>query len=238
MKYYCSADDFFFARGFTFLTGQGEIVKTLKGIQKEGILKFLKLFICAVPFVILTGVMSRFPHYKYSTYISVPATIIIVSLIVGAFLNVWRYNKEYKLYEDMMMNYPSSLDEKIMIYEVSEQGLYYNRYNRTNNSDMMFISWDKVIDGELGILRYTDNTNKDQVEKSLMLTRFYEETRKRYKDFQGTKDIYHKNKKMIIFNKEKGFEVIPLPKSWTNEEISNFVNEIEQYITIGTNERI
>src|SRR5699024_10161964 len=179
MKYYCSADDFFFARGFTFLTGQGEIVKTLKGIQKEGILKFLKLFICAVPFVILTGVMSRFPHYKYSTYISVPATIIIVSLIVGAFLNVWRYNKEYKLYEDMMMNYPSSLDEKIMIYEVSEQGLYYNRYNRTNNSDMMFISWDKVIDGELGILRYTDNTNKDQVEKRLMLTRIYEETRKR-----------------------------------------------------------
>lgn len=233
MKYYCNADDFFFANLFSFITGTGEVTDTLKDIQKNGLWKSIKLILLAFPFVILTGIVSMIPNFPYTTYIGVPAGLIIVSLIIGAVLNIRKYNQEYRMFVDKMMNYPINLEEEVMIYEITEQGLYFNRYNQMNKSDMMFIPWESINDGELQFLIYTNNTNSSKSDKRLELNRSISEIRKRYKDFEGTTNIFHRDKKMLILNKNRvEFEVVPIPKSWTDEKIISFVGEVEKYIPI------
>src|SRR5699024_3379584 len=110
-------------------------------------------------------------------YIGVPAGYIIVSLFIAAIANISKYNKEYRAYLDRMMNYPSNLEEEVMIYEITDEGLYFNIYNQTNRSDMLFISWESVQEGELDFLRYTDNLNKDKQEKRLELNHNFSEVR-------------------------------------------------------------
>src|SRR5699024_4787504 len=96
---------------------------------------------------------------------------------------------------------------------------------------MLFISWESVQEGELDFLRYTDNLNKDKHEKRIELNHNFSEVRKRYKDFKGTRKLFHRDKKMIILNKSKvSFEIVSLPKSWTDEEIENYVEDIKKYI--------
>src|SRR5699024_227763 len=234
MKYYCSADDFFFAKGFSFITGEGQLTDTLKDIQKGGLWKSIKLILLAFPFVFITGIISMMPNFSYKSYIGIPASLIIVSLVIAAILNIRKYNREYAMFVDRMMNYPTDLEEEVMIYEVTRQGLYFNRYNQSNKSDMMFISWDSVQNGELDHLRYTDNTNSSKQEKRLELNRIVSEVKKRYKDFEGTRKLFHRDKKMIMLNKSKvEFEVVPIPKSWSDEDLSCFVKEIEKYIPIN-----
>ena len=233
MRYYCSADDLFFVKGFSFITGEGELTDTIRDIQKEGLWKSVKMILYAIPLVVTTGIISMIPNFPNKAYIGVPAGFIIVSLFIAAIANISKYNKEYRAFLDRMMNYPSNLEEEVLIYEITDEGLYFNIYNQTNRSDMLFISWESVQEGELDFLRYTDNLNKDKQEKRLELNHNFSEVRKRYKDFKGTRKLFHRDKKMIILNKSKvSFEIVPLPKSWTDEEIENFVGDIKKYIKV------
>jgi len=236
MKFYCSANEFYFCRVFSsHVSGSGELEDKLTELNKGGMKRTILLFLSAFPVVITLGITSNLSKFPLQTPINFVLMIIFLSLILSAFLNIRRANQEYRHFESRFINRPSTLNEEVMFYDVKPEGLYINLYNKSDGNDMILILWSEIEKGEVDYLRYPNPNRYDEKSSSrIEMIKQFKEVKKHHKDFRYTNNLTHRDKTVVrLYESEYSHNDIPLPYSWEGtEEKNRFIEELRKHVPI------
>jgi|SRR5690625_330740 len=237
MRFYCSANEFYFCRVFATYSGEGDLHDTLTELSKGGFRRTLLFFISAFPVVIVQGTLMNLPKFPLQMQIGLILTLIFVALILSGFLNIRRSNQEYRHFENNFMNRPKTLSEEVLIYEIKPEGIYFNLYNKVNDFDMLLIPWSAIKKGEIDYLRFPSRRNSSREQSRRAMLKDFKEVKREHHDFKYPNKLTHKDKAALSLYTSEPYHnlasYIPLPVSWKeNNKEKRFIEEVRKYIPV------
>src|SRR5699024_2573233 len=233
MKFYCTAEDYYFSKIFSQVQLKSGINKRINSIRWKGIKKILLI---AVSIAILAFLLMYFEEHiskEYKIYSNLSFSILIITLVVSGIISVLRLGKEINYVRNSENNEPFNLSEKVMIYEITDNGIYFNDYNRSNRNEMTLIPWDKVKKVVVGELIYPQTTiEKHRHFKKIMLEEEIKEIQKVHSDFHCPVLLKHEDKLgMSLYFNSLYSEYLAIPSGWGNAE--NFIDEITKHVEVS-----
>ncbi|MBU5466201.1 hypothetical protein KQI49_05060 [Virgibacillus sp. MSJ-26] len=233
MKFYCTGEDYYFTKLFSRVQLKSGINKRINSIRWNGIKKILFI---AVSIIILAFISMYFENHiskEYKTYSNLSFSILIITLVISGIISVLRLVKEINYVRNSENNEPFNLKEKIMIYEITDNGIYFNEYNRNNRNEMTLIPWDKVKKVVIGELIYPQITiEKHRNVKKNMLEEGINKIQKVHSDFHCPVLLKHEDKLgMSLYFNSLYSEYLAIPSGWGSAE--NFIDEITKHVEVS-----
>src|SRR5690625_920449 len=170
MRFYCTAEDYYFTKIYSRVRLKSGINKRINSIRWNGIKKILLIIVSIVILAFLLMYFEEHISKEYKIYSNLSFSILIITLVVSGIISILRLSKEINYIRNSENNEPLNLSEKVMIYETTDKGIYFNEYNRSHINEMTLIPWNKVEKVVVGELIYPQTTiEKHRHFKKIML---------------------------------------------------------------------
>ena len=233
MKFYCSAEDYYFSKIFSHVQLKSGINKRINSILWNGIKKILLIVASIVTLAFLLMYFEDRISKEYKIYSNLSFSMLIITLVVIGIISFLRLNKEINYVQDSENNEPVNLKEKIMIYEITDKGLYFNEYNHSNKNKMILIPWEKVKKVVIGKLIYPQPTlEKHRNFRKNMLEEEIKEIQRIHRDFHCPVLLKHEDKLgMSLYFNSLYSEYLAIPPGWGSAE--SFIDEITKYVEVN-----
>jgi len=233
VKFYCSAEDYYFTKLFSRVQLKSGINKRINSIRWNGIKKILLIVASIVILAFLSMYFEDLISKENKIYSNISFSMLIITLVFSGIISVLLLGKEINYVRNSENNEPVNLKEKIMIYEITDNGIYFNEYNRNNRDEMILIPWEKVKKVVIGKLIYPQPTlEKHPNYRKNMLEEEIKEIQKVHSDFHCPVLLKHEDKLgMSLYFNSLYSEYLAIPPGWGSAE--SFIDEITKYVEVN-----
>lgn len=237
MKFYCLAKDFYVTKIFSKLRMKNGINKKVSDIwgRDKRKIQFMVIMIFISGFL-FSFLRNRFDDQEV-IYLNLFFLIIFFLIVLSSIFFVIRTGKEVKYFQKNLMNEPHTLGEKIMMYEITDKGIYFNEYNQLNKDEMTVIPWNRMDKIVVGTLSYPMlvSTWRSKIAHKNRLKRDIEAVQEIHKDFDFPVQLTQENNLgMTLYFNNVFYGYLPIPASMENTQ--TFIDEIGKYVPISYEE--
>lgn len=239
-QFTCKGKEWYFLRTFTVVEeGTGLLQeRTLsehrKNTKKLGIA--LTLVMILVFSIVIWAILQIIPASQFKSNMNMLFITLNLSLIIGAFLMwVWYAYRGLRIHKSTV-TLPNA-EKELILYQMTEKGIYINLYNRPNKEEMIFLDWSKVKNMSVDYMHYLPfyikptKSNKKQQERKLH--RLFNNIKKKLDTFPYEPKFKYDDVHAIylLHTNEKYLNELPIPLSWyENGVYDQFIAELERYV--------
>ena len=239
-QFTCNGKEWYFLRTFTVVEeGSGMLHESTLYQHKKNInnLGIALMLVMILVFSIVTwGILQIIPASQFKSNMNLVFIILNLCLIIGAFLMwVWYGYREVRIRKSTVTL--PKIEEELILYKITENGIYINLYNRPNMEDMIFLDWSKVKNMSVDYMHYLPyyikptKSNKKQQKKKLHRL-FNNMKRKLDISSYEPKFKYDDIRSFYLMHtNEKYLNELPIPPSWyENGVYDQFISELKRYV--------
>jgi hypothetical protein len=217
--------------------GSGPIDKLLTKKTKK-VFTPLRLFKMAFIMIILNAILHVVPDFSMKSILSYFFGALILGSIIATMVTLKKAGSSYKQLTASLTNEPTDSEEKVTLYETTDEGIYINYFNQTKREQMLFIHWDNVQEMTLGEMKYM-YTHSDN--DSMRAERFQGNIRKKFKQAEKQLGYFPYEPKLTYSDVQAVFlkmgnhrySELPIPQSWhKNGNYEQFMGVLRRCLEI------
>lgn len=209
----------------------GKIQKNTKKLEFVLILTLLLVFT-----VIAGAILQIIPSSPFKHKMNVFFIILIVSLVVGAFLLWLWYVIQEGCIEKKAVVLPDAKEE-VVLYKLTQDGVYINQYNRTNDEEMIFLDWKKVKNmrvRKMSLLSfYSKATKSNRKTSEKRIHGYFRTMEKKFGHFPYEPKLKYDdvNAVYLLHTNGKFYSELPIPPSWhQNGVYDSFISDLKEHV--------
>ncbi len=211
--------------------GSGPIDALLRKQTKKGFTP-LKLFLLAVIMIILNAILQVLPDFSVKMGLSYFLGVVVFGCMIAAIVTLKKAGSSYEKFVGSLTNEPTTGEEKVVLYETTDEGIYINYFNEPTREQMLFIRWESIQKMTIGDMAYM-YTEIDS--HSMKAERFKGNIRKKFKQAEKQLGYFPYEPKLVYDDVNAVFlkmsnqrnSELPIPPSWhKNGEYEQFIEAL------------
>lgn len=229
--YRCSINEWRFVKIYTEIhQGSDSSSRKLKEQTKE-ISTPLKLFSLILVLGIGSSLFYKLPEFPYKNIINSILTILVFVTVIRLFASMIRIGKQRENLIKSLEN--NTFDTKdIVLYEVTDEGIYINYFNQLDRKDMLYLKWKNIKNVSVDQMIYKSFSYLGErgYERAIYnLKKEFAKAKEDFSDFNYEPKRHYSKIRSVYFTMNNRFvSQLPIPPSWEkNGKATSFLESVE-----------
>lgn len=229
--YRCPKNEWRFAKIYTEINQGSDSNSYELKEQAKDVLTPLNLFLAAVALGIGSSFFYELPEFPYKNIVNVLLTVSVFLTFIGSLVSLRFIGKKRKNLIESLENNTFNTEE-ITLYELTDEGIYINYFNKTNQSDMFFLKWTDIrsvnVD-QMVYKRFSYLGERGHERANYNLKKEFKQASKEFSDFTFEPKRSYPDVRSVYLTMDSGeVSQLPIPLSWEeNGMVTTFLESID-----------